>query len=57
MPPRRLEIAPLASRELNEILDYTEETWGLEQALDYSEALFASFNLLCSFPDIGKRPK
>ncbi len=50
MPPRRLEIAPTVLRELNDVLEYTEETWGLEQALDYS----AAFDSLCSFPELGR---
>ena len=39
-------IHPSARRRLVEIWDYTEETWGAEQADRYVEGLFAELDLI-----------
>jgi len=36
MSPRRLEVFQDAERDLDELFDYSESTWGHQQAVAYS---------------------
>jgi toxin ParE1/3/4 len=53
MPERRVEIAPAADRELEQLMTYSTNRWGIEQALAYIDQLHRTFRLFCSFPNLG----
>ena len=53
MPERRVEIAPAADRELERLLAYSANQWGIKQALAYIDLLHRAFSRLCSFPNLG----
>lgn len=43
-----------AQHDLDEAEKYTIEKWDILQAIDYSEQLFSSFQLLAEFPSKGR---
>lgn len=45
--------APAAYIDLEEIDDYTLQTWGEEQRVRYVSALFEKFDLIAARPGIG----
>ncbi len=47
-------VSPEARRDLFEIWDYTEETWGTAQAERYVAQLFAAFARLADRPGLGR---
>jgi toxin ParE1/3/4 len=53
MPERRVEIAPAADRELEQLLAYSANRWGIKQALTYIDQIHGAFRLFCSFPNLG----
>jgi toxin ParE1/3/4 len=48
------EITVEASKDLESIWDYTEETWSLSQADRYVNLIIDEFERLCIFPMSGK---
>lgn len=44
-----------AEHDLIEIIDYTNETWGVNQATKYIDALYVQAQLLSDNPDIGQK--
>jgi toxin ParE1/3/4 len=49
----RYRLSPAAERDLEEILDYTVQQWGLGQALRYMEKMESAFEVLAASPDAG----
>lgn len=47
-------LRPAAARDLSEIWDYTFDTWGLDQAEIYLEAIRVSFGRAAEAPTIGR---
>jgi len=47
-------ISPFATRNLENILDYTERQWGTGQREAYHRVLEAAFGRIGTYPDIGK---
>jgi toxin ParE1/3/4 len=53
VPERRVEIAPAADQDLEELLVYSASRWGLDKALGYIGHLHQAFERLCTFPNLG----
>ncbi len=51
------ELSPEADGDLEDIFDYTESHFGLNQARGYVSAFEAVFQQLCRTPHIGKHRK
>ena len=51
----RYELTAPASNDLREILRYTKETWGAEQAIKYSQQLRKALGTLAKTPQIGRK--
>lgn len=49
----RLAVTPRARSHIEDILQYTAETWGLDQQDAYEQVLYAAFDRIRAFPDIG----
>ena len=47
-------ISPFATRNLENILNYTERQWGTGQRETYQRVLEAAFARIGTYPDIGK---
>ncbi len=47
-------LRPAAARDLSEIWDYTFDTWDLEQAEIYLEAIRVAFSRAAEAPSIGR---
>lgn len=47
-------LGPKGSSDLAEILDYTVDTWGEEQASNYVEELARCFQMLADSPGLGR---
>jgi toxin ParE1/3/4 len=47
-------LGPKAQSDLAEILDYTVDTWGEKQALEYVAELSACFELISKTPAMGR---
>jgi toxin ParE1/3/4 len=43
-----------AERDLNDIVDYTLDVWGADQALQYLSELEGCFNSLAAMPSMGR---
>ena len=54
MPPLRLEYAPIAKLDLDNVFAYTVARWGHEQAFHYSEELIEVIQALAEFPNLGR---
>ena len=52
-PDRKVEIAPAARRDLDDILDFSTDAWGWEQAFLYIDTLYEAFYRLRTFPGLG----
>ena len=50
----RFELTAAAKRDLSNIADYTIETHGIKQARKYRDGLFATFDTLAHFPQMGR---
>ncbi|MBA3967882.1 MAG: type II toxin-antitoxin system RelE/ParE family toxin [Nitrospirales bacterium] len=51
------ELSPEADRDLEDIFEYTESHFGLDQARGYVSAFEAVFQQLCRTPYLGKHRK
>lgn len=51
---RRLRLTPEAEDDLREILQYTQETWGLRQRDTYRAMVKRTFRHLARFPGLGR---
>ena len=49
-----VELRPKAYADLDDIWDYTVETWGFDQAERYVRSLSAAFDTLAESPDLGR---
>ncbi len=47
-------LGPKASLDLEEVFDYTVDTWGGQQAEDYVEELAQCFQMLADSPGLGR---
>ena len=47
-------LAPQAERDLEDILLYTEQTWGAAQSLRYEDDLLQAMLKLTRFPNLGR---
>ncbi len=47
-------LRPKAHRDLNDIWDYSVETWGYDQAEKYLRAMNRTFQMLSEKPDLGR---
>jgi toxin ParE1/3/4 len=52
---RELQLAPLARRDIEGILQYTLATYGVVQRDDYSDRLERATRRIADFPDSGRR--
>lgn len=50
----RLHLTPSAERDLGSIFDYSEESWGIEQAAAYLRDLHRAMDGLRHFPHMGR---
>ena len=50
---RSIDLAPLADADLQTIATYSARMWGVDQALEYMEALARQIELLVDFPERG----
>jgi plasmid stabilization system protein ParE len=50
-----IEISDLAYLDIENILQYSIETFGFAKAEEYSDGIFKKIIYLSSFPDIGHR--
>lgn len=50
----RYDLTTPAKNDLREILRYTKETWGAEQAVKYSQQLRKALGTLAQTPGIGR---
>lgn len=50
----RLELTPRAARDLEDIFDWSAETWGTEQAARYVRSLQAAMERILRFPELGR---
>jgi len=50
---RRVEVSARAQRDLRGIFQYTLEIWGERQSREYEARLYASFENLVQFPELG----
>jgi toxin ParE1/3/4 len=50
----RYKLAKSAEDDLNQIADYTIETFGIEQARKYRDLLIEAFNLISDNPHLGR---
>ena len=55
--PRKLKYSEKAERDIDEILEYTLETWGPEQAQKYLSGLKEKADKLVGFPSLGEETK
>lgn len=53
---KRLIFAPLATRDIDGIWDYTADRWGVDQAEQYVGEIRDACNALLQNPDIGQYP-
>jgi toxin ParE1/3/4 len=53
-PRLRLALTRLAQQDLQDLLQFSLETWGSEQLDRYADALLAGLTRLLDFPGIGK---
>ena len=53
--PDTLFLTPEAKSDITDILNYTIETWGLEQAEMYADKLYKGFQLLLENPLLGRQ--
>ena len=51
---RRLSLSPTAENDLADILQYTEQRWGTEQADSYQATLRRALLELLEYPHIGR---
>jgi toxin ParE1/3/4 len=51
---KRLIFAPLATRDIDGIWDYTADRWGVDQAEQYVGEIRDACNALLQNPDIGQ---
>ena len=51
----RLVILPAAHQDWSDILQYTEEQWGLRQRDAYDDLIDETLRRIRSYPDIGHR--
>tara|TARA_B100000497_G_C7571757_1_gene344511 strand:+ start:247 stop:543 length:297 start_codon:yes stop_codon:yes gene_type:complete len=49
----KLKLLPEAVKDLEQIFEYTFETWGIAQAYKYQDELFAGFTNIKKNPEIG----
>ena len=49
-----IALRPKARADLNDIWDYTVETWGYEQAETYTRTLNEAFETLAENPELGR---
>ena len=54
VPVEGYRLRPAAETDLEDIWDYTAETWGPDQADDYVRGLARTFDLLAEFPEIAR---
>jgi toxin ParE1/3/4 len=47
-------LGPKATSDLEELFDYTVDTWGEQQAEDYVEELARCFQMLADSPGLGR---
>lgn len=50
----RYELTAAAAQDARRIAEFTGETWSLEQAFDYVDALYDAFEMLAEFPSPGR---
>ena len=50
---RKVRLSPNAEDDLADILQFTAERWGEEQASTYKSALFRTLRRLADFPSLG----
>lgn len=50
----RLRFTQRANRDIDDILQYTLDQWGLAQMRAYEQALFDAFEKLRRFPETGR---
>lgn len=46
-----VRLSPAAQGDLDAIFDYTVQRWGLEQAVDYTQAMQSAWTALAQAPD------
>ena len=51
--PIELRITERAQSHIEDILQYTLKTWGIGQRDEYERILYAAFDRIQTFPDIG----
>ena len=49
------KVSKLARLDIQEIADYTVDSWGPEQAERYIEGIFGAFEQLTRTPEMGRR--
>lgn len=49
-----LVVTPIARADLEDILQYTGDVWGEEQRDRYELKLYAAFQIIRDFPEIGR---
>ena len=54
MPRRRLDVSEDADRDLDDVFEYTELTWGHEQAVSFLQSIADALDWLLSFPNAGR---
>ncbi|PYB74057.1 MULTISPECIES: type II toxin-antitoxin system RelE/ParE family toxin [Rhizobium] len=52
---KRLIVSPRAARDIDGIFDYTEEQWGLDQAITYTLGLKSSLQEICEGGRRGRK--
>ena len=50
----RFTLSPRAQSDLNEIWDYTEDRWGIDQAESYTRAIWQRIEALAANPSMGE---
>nr|WP_298724574.1 type II toxin-antitoxin system RelE/ParE family toxin [uncultured Steroidobacter sp.] len=51
----RYDLTARAAADLREIVGYTKQTWGIEQARHYREELEVALQKLSLMPDVGRQ--
>lgn len=51
---KQLIVSPQAAKDIDSIFDYTEEHWGLDQAIAYTLGLRGSLHLICEGRRYGR---
>ncbi|GJL66095.1 MAG: toxin ParE1 [Nitrospirales bacterium] len=54
---QRYELSPEADSDLEELFDYTDQEFGLEQAVEYVSGFDIVFDQLIKNPELGKMRK